>query len=137
MGYLGADAETRAVGGGDTSVTNLRLATTHRKKTAGGDWIDETDWHSISAWRVHPNLQTLLRRGAKVLVKGRLKTRSWEDQNGQKRYKTEVVCSGGDIMLCGGSAAKPSGGAPADGPSQAQAAPAQKRPDFNDEDIPF
>ena len=88
MGHLGQDAETKFTAGG-ISVTNFSLATTRSWKV-GEEWKEETDWHRIVAWRLHEKLLNVLNKGNLVMVCGRLQTRQYE-QNGEKRYITEVV----------------------------------------------
>ena len=101
IGNLGKDAETRQTPGG-TSVTNFSLATTFRvKDQSTGEYSDRTDWHDVVLWRGERVAPYLL-KGKKVFVEGRLQTRSWEDQNGQKRYRTEVICDSFGLMLLGG-----------------------------------
>lgn len=101
IGNLGKDAETRQTPSG-TSVSNFSLATTYRiKDQATGEYNDRTDWHEIVLWRGE-RVAPYLTKGKKVFVEGRLQTRSWEDQNGQKRFRTEVICDSFGLMLLGG-----------------------------------
>ena len=145
IGNLGKDAETRFTPGG-ASVTNFTLATSRRwKDQQSGEWKEETDWHDIVLWRSE-NLAQYLQKGKQVFVEGRLQTRSWEDQNGNKRYRTEVIAEN-LILLRGGGA----DGGGSDEYSQ-QSAPRQQRaaasaPSSNqgdagdqgitDDDVPF
>lgn len=106
MGHLGKDAETKFTQSG-TGVTSFTLATNRRTKDQqSGEWKDETDWHNIVAWRLE-NLSQYLTKGKLVFVEGRLQTRSYEDKDGKKVYRTEVVAD--DVVLVGGRA---EGGAP-------------------------
>jgi single-strand DNA-binding protein len=99
LGHLGKDAETRFIPSGD-SVTNFTLATNRRwKDRQTGEWKEETDWHNIVFWRGE-NLANYLTKGKQVYLEGRLRTRSYEDKDGQKRYATEVVAD--DVILLGG-----------------------------------
>ena len=111
IGHLGKDAETRYTQSG-TSVTSFTLATSRRSKNQQtGEWQEDTDWHDIVLWRAE-NLATYLQKGKQVYVEGRLQTRSWEDQSGNKRYRTEVIAdSFGVILLSGrdGTGEAPSG----------------------------
>jgi single-strand DNA-binding protein len=101
IGNLGKDAETRFTPSG-ASVTNFSVATTRRTKDQQtGEWKDETDWHNIVLWRAE-NLANYLQKGKRIYVEGRLQTRSWEDQSGNKRYMTEVVADAGGVILLGG-----------------------------------
>ena len=100
IGNLGKDAETRHTQSG-TAVTNFSVATTFRiKDAATGDWKDRTDWHDVVLWRGE-RVAPYLTKGKKVFVEGRLQTRSYEDRNGEKRFKTEVVCDPFGLMLLG------------------------------------
>lgn len=101
IGNLGKDAELRHTPNG-VPVTNFSLATTHRQKDPNtGDWNERTEWHDVVLWRAE-RVSVYLKKGKKVFVEGRLQTRSWEDQQGQKRYRTEVVCDSFGLMLLGG-----------------------------------
>ena len=111
IGNLGRDAETRHTQSG-ISVTNFPIGTTHRYKDAQGNFQEKTDWHDVVLWR-GDRVAPYLRKGKQVYVEGRLQTRSYEDQSGQKRYRTEVVCDSFGLMLLGGrdgGAGAPQGG---------------------------
>jgi len=100
IGNLGKDAETRYTPSG-TAVTNFTVATSRRwKDQQTGEWKEDTEWHDVVLWRSE-NLAQYLQKGKQVFVEGRLQTRSWEDQNGNKRYRTEVI-SENLILLRGG-----------------------------------
>ena len=101
IGNLGKDAETRYTPSG-AAVTNFSLATARSlKDPQTGEWKDATDWHDVVVWRAE-KIADYLTKGRQVYVEGRLQTRSWEDQNGQKRYRTEVVADSFGLMLLGG-----------------------------------
>ena len=109
IGNLGKDAETRYTQSG-AAVTNFSVATTRRvKDSQSGDWRDETDWHDVVLWRGE-NIAPYLTKGTQVYVEGRLQTRSYEDQQGQKRYRTEVVADNFNVMLLSGRAGGGGGG---------------------------
>ena len=108
IGNLGKDAETRHTPSG-TAVTNFSLATTSRYKDQMGEWRDRTEWHDIVLWKGE-NVAPYLKKGKKVFIEGRLQTRSWEGQDGQKRYRTEVVCDPFGLMLLGGRDGPSDGG---------------------------
>ena len=143
IGNLGKDAETRYTPSG-TAVTNFSVATTWSlKDPQTGEWKERTDWHDVVLWRAE-KVAEYLKKGQKIYVEGRLQTRSWEDQNGQKRYRTEVVADNFGVMLLGGrdgGGGDFSRGAGASGGSSA-AAPAKGGGDFDgqgvsDDDVPF
>ncbi len=98
IGNLGADPEIRYTGDG-TAVANFRLAT-GRPVKRGDEWEQETDWHRVVAWRRLAEVAgQYLRKGSLVFVEGSLRTRSWEDQDGNKRWITEVHAR--DIQMLG------------------------------------
>ncbi len=136
IGNLGKDAETRYTPSG-AAVTNFRLATARRWKDAQtGEWKDGTDWHDVVLWRAE-KIAEYLTKGRQVYVEGRLQTRSWEDQNGQKRYNTEVVADNFGVMLLGG---REGGGGGASAGSTAAAASRGGDPGdqgVSDDDVPF
>jgi single-strand DNA-binding protein len=148
IGNLGKDAETRFTPSG-TAVTNFTVATSRRwKDQQSGEWKEETDWHDVVLWRSE-NVSQYLQKGKQVLVEGRLQTRSWEDQSGNKRYRTEVVAD--NLILLRGGGADGGGGGGADeysqqGSSRQQAAGAGARnaggaeaedQGITDDDVPF
>jgi len=99
LGHLGKDAETRYTTAG-AAVTNFTLATNRRwKDQQTGEWKEETDWHNIVLWRSE-NVSSYLTKGKQVYLEGRLRTRSYEDKDGNKRYVTEVYAD--DLILLGG-----------------------------------
>lgn len=102
IGNLGKDAETRYTPNG-VAVTSLALATSRRwKDQQTGEWKEETQWHDVVLWRSE-NVAQYLQKGKQVYVEGRLRTRSWEDQSGNRRYRTEVVAD--NLILLSGRGA--------------------------------
>lgn len=99
IGRLGKDPEMRYTASG-TAVVNFSLATNHFMKDQDGNNSDQTEWHQVVAFgRTAEVAGEYLNKGKLVYIEGRLQTRSWDDQNGQKRYKTEVVCA--NLQLLG------------------------------------
>ncbi len=91
IGNLGADPEVRHLQNG-ASVANFRIATseTYKDKTTG-EKREQTEWHSIVAWRGLAEItERFLRKGSKVYIEGKLRTRKWQDKDGVERYTTEV-----------------------------------------------
>lgn len=122
LGNLGADPETRHTQAG-TAITNMRVATSYRPK----DGDEQTEWHSVVLFgRTAELASEYLRKGSKVYVEGRIQTRSWETDGGEKKYRTEIV--GNDVQFLGGD------NRPANNPKQA---PASTGPADYDDDIPF
>ena len=90
IGNVGADPEVRYLEGG-VAVANLRLATTERYKNKNGENIDQTEWHNIVLWRgLAEIVEKYVKKGMRLYIEGRIRTRSWDDQNGVKRYTTEI-----------------------------------------------
>ena len=148
LGHLGKDAETKFTPSG-VAKTSFTIATNRRwKDQQTGEWKEETDWHNCTIWRAE-NVANYLQKGKQVYVEGRLQTRQYE-QDGQKKYFTEVICD--DLVLLGGRGGEaPEGGgdysAPR-GPVSMPRSAQQQRPqapapsdDFNqgitDDDVPF
>src|ERR1700759_3969483 len=101
VGNLGADPETRAMPSGST-VANLRIATTEnwRDKTSG-EQQERTEWHRVALFgRLAEVASEYLRKGSQVYIEGSLRTRKWQDKQGQERFTTEIV--GNDMQMLGG-----------------------------------
>src|ERR1051326_8077786 len=91
IGNLGKDPEVRHLEGG-TTVANFPLATTEVYKDKSGNRQEQTEWHTIVLWRSLAEVaEKYLKKGMQIYVEGKLRTRSWEDKEGHKRYTTEVV----------------------------------------------
>jgi single-strand DNA-binding protein len=111
IGHLGKDAETKFTPSG-ISLSKFSLATNRRTKDQqSGEWKDITDWHNIVAWKTESVANYLL-KGKQIFLEGRIETRSYEDKEGQKKYITEIVCDGVNIMLLGGGGGGGRGDAP-------------------------
>ncbi|MFV0645983.1 MAG: single-stranded DNA-binding protein [Sphingomonadaceae bacterium] len=96
IGNLGADPEVRSFQNGGR-VCNLRIATTESWKDRNtGERQERTDWHSVAIFSdgLVGVAERFLRKGSKIYVEGQLRTRKWQDQNGNDRYTTEVVLQG-------------------------------------------
>jgi single-strand DNA-binding protein len=158
IGNLGKDPEVRAIPSG-AKVANFSIATTDSYTDKNTNQkVEKTEWHNIVMWRGLAEVaEKYLRKGSQIYVEGRLQTRSWDDQNGQKRYTTEIIA---DQMQMLGSPrnraeggegggyqrsepamnARPSGGsfggAPAGGSGGGYSAPASLPPQAED-DLPF
>ena len=122
-GHLGADPEMRYTANG-SAVTNMRVAASERFTTKDGEKQERTEWFSVVCWnKLAEIVGQHLVKGREVLVEGKLQTRSW-DQDGQKRYKTEVVAS--SVVFIG----------PANGRERDDGAPAIDD-DMDVDDLPF
>jgi single-strand DNA-binding protein len=121
IGRLGHDPELRNTGG-NNPVLNMRVATTTRRKD-GDEWVDHTEWHSVTVWgRTAENVVKYCKKGKELYIEGRIQTRKYEDKSGVERYSTEIVAeqvrflgSRGDSAQSGGSVAPTNGKAHSDG----------------------
>lgn len=96
VGNLGADPETRYLPSGE-AVTNIRVATTDRwKDKQTGGMKEATEWHRVSFFgKLATVAGEYLRKGSQVYIEGSIRTRKWQDKDGQDRYSTEIR---GDVM---------------------------------------
>lgn len=91
VGNLGKDPEVRHLEGG-TAVANFPLATTETYKDKSGQRQSQTEWHNIVLWRGLAEVaEKYLKKGNQIYLEGKLRSRSWEDKEGNTRYITEVV----------------------------------------------
>ena len=153
IGNLGADPETRYLPSGD-AVTNIRIATTDTWKDKSGEKQEHTEWHRVAFFgKVAEIAGEYLKKGSPVYVEGRIRTRKWQDKEGQERYSTEFVAD--RMQLLGGRGAGGGGGGGGGGEPMARepaaagagggggrsSAPASGRKggafDEMDDDIPF
>jgi len=120
VGNLGADPEVKSFQNGG-KVCNLRIATSESWKDKNtGDKQERTEWHSVAIFSegLAGVAERYLRKGSKVYVEGQLRTRKWQDQQGNDRYSTEVVLQGpGAVLTMLDSAPGGGGGARAGGGS--------------------
>ena len=134
VGNLGADPETRYMPNGD-AVANIRLATTESwKDKASGEKKEITEWHRVVFYRKLAEIVgQYLKKGSSVYVEGRIRTRKWQDKDGQERYTTEIEAN--EMQMLGGRQSGDS--APSEKPQRnAQGAPRASIEDMDD-DIPF
>ena len=136
VGNLGADPETRYLPSGE-AVTNIRVATTDRwKDKTSGEMKEATEWHRIAFFgRLATVAGEYLKKGSQVYVEGSLRTRKWQDKDGQDRYSTEIR---GDVMQMLGR--REGGGEPRElafetKASEPRGAPPSKKPAGNFDDI--
>ena len=105
IGNVGKDPEMRYTANG-SAVTNFSLAVNRNFTGSDGERREETDWFDIVTWqKLAETVQPVPAEGAAGLRRGRLQTRSWEGQDGQKRYRTEVIAQ--TVLFLGGA---PGGG---------------------------
>jgi len=113
VGNLGKDPETRYSPNGG-AICNVRIATTRNwKDKATGEKKEETEWHSVVFYdRLAEIAGEYLKKGRSVYVEGRLKTRKWQDKEGQDRYTTEIIAA--EMQLLGSREGMGGGSMPAD-----------------------
>ena len=104
IGNLGGDPEMRYTANG-SAVTTFRVAASRSFAGQDGQKREETEWFSVVTWnRLAEICAQYLVKGRTVYVEGRLQTRSWDDQSGQKRYRTELIAEEVKFLGGGGSA---------------------------------
>lgn len=158
IGNVGKDPEVRYIpdaAGGPTStkVASLSIATSERYKDRSGNTVERTEWHNVSVWRGLADVaEKYIRKGAQVYVEGRLRTRSYTDATGVKRYSTEVIAD--SLQMLGRRSDNPATAQQSQGgysspyqtyPTQPQApaapvqdaAPAASTGDNGSDDLPF
>lgn len=114
IGHVGADPEIRRTQDG-RAIVNLRVATSERwRDRVNGEPREKTEWHKVVVFNegLAKVCEQYVRKGMKVYVEGQIQTREWEDQQGQKRYATEIVLQGFNSVLTmldggGGASAEP------------------------------
>lgn len=93
IGNLGADPEMRYTANGN-AVTTFRVASSRNYTSPDGERREETEWFSVVTWnKLAEMCSQYLQKGRRVYVEGRLKTRSWDGQDGQRHFRTEVIAS--------------------------------------------
>ena len=128
IGNLGADPELRYTAGG-TAVASFGIATTEKFKNKDGEKLERTEWHNIVCWaRLAEIANEYLRKGNPVYIEGRIQTRSYEDKDGVKKYRTEIVAR--EMQLLGG---RPRSEQESSQPST----PPEPESPIDDDDLPF
>lgn len=134
IGNLGSDPELRHTPGG-TPVANFRMATNEVYTNREGQREERTEWHRIVAFgRLAEICGQYLKKGRQVYVEGRLRTRDWEDQNGNRRFTTEITATQMVMLGRAGDAGFVPGEEPQESPPEDVQTPAGSG---EDEDLPF
>ena len=108
LGRLGRDPEIRYTQS-QLTIANLNIATDERRPDGNGGWKQETEWHRVVLFGKQADLaKQYLTKGREVLIEGSLRTRQWQDQQGQKRYSTEIVAQ--NMRFVGGRGGQGGGG---------------------------
>ena len=132
IGHLGGDPEVRFTKSG-LQVASFSIATNESWKDAENNWQERTEWHSVIAWtKLAEICGQYLKKGSKIYVEGRLQTRNWDDNNGVKHYKTEIVMN--DMIMLDGKR-NDDASAPQSGGSSSGSFTAEPPPPDND--LPF
>jgi single-strand DNA-binding protein len=135
VGNLGGDPETRYMPSG-SAVTNLTVATNESwKDKQTGEQKERTEWHKVAMFnRLAEVAAEYLRKGSQVYIEGKLRTRKWQDKDGNDRWTTEVVAD--EMQMLGGRSGGGGSASMNQDPGPASA-PAKPGPDDFDDDIPF
>ncbi|MCS5490742.1 single-stranded DNA-binding protein [Algoriphagus limi] len=147
VGNLGADPEVKYLEG-DNVVANLRLATTEAYKDRNGNRVEQTEWHDLELWGGQAKIaEQYLKKGMQIYVEGKIKSDTWQDQEGNNRKRTKIrVLS---FTMLGSRSENPGGGPsegnyqrPASAPGSATSQPASNSMDLapstdEDDDLPF
>jgi single-strand DNA-binding protein len=134
VGNLGANPEVRHTQGGQM-VANLRLATTERWTDRSGQKQEATEWHRVVVWgRQAEIVSQYLTKGRQVYIEGRIRTRQWQDQQGQKRFSTEIVAQNVQLL---GSRSERAPGEEVDAPAAPEDTVTADFGGGPDDDIPF
>lgn len=98
IGRTGKDAEVRTVG--ESKVATFSLATSERyKDSKTGEYKENTEWHNIVCWRATADLaEKYIKKGMNLYIEGKLRTRTWDDQNGVKKSITEIVADSVQLL---------------------------------------
>lgn len=137
IGNVGKDPEVRHLETG-IAVASFTLATSERYRNRNGELQDQTEWHNIVCWRNLAELsEKYIKKGAQIFVEGKIRTRSWADQSGAKRFTTEIVADNIRLLDRKGTVVSPMDApvqvsAPSPAP-QTFAAPVEETSD----DLPF
>ena len=149
IGNLGRDPETRYMPDGG-AITNISIATTSQWKDKSGEKQESTEWHRVAFFgRLAEIAGEYLKKGSQVYVEGRIRTRKWQDKDGQDKYTTEIIAD--EMKMLGsrqgmgggegsGDYARASSGGGNNGGGASKPAPVKSAPakfDDMDDDIPF
>ena len=144
IGNLGKDPETRYLPSGD-AVTNITVATTDTWKDKSGEKQEHTEWHRVAFFgKLAEIAGEYLKKGSPVYVEGRIRTRKWQDKEGQERYTTEIIADRMQMLGSRGGGSEPMAArepkaAPAESAGGGKPAAKKSGASFDDmdDDIPF
>ena len=133
IGNLGSEPEMRFTPNGNP-VTSFRVATNRKYTTGQGERREETEWFTVIAWnRLAEQCNQFLSKGRLIYVEGRLRTHTWDGQDGEKRFRNEVIADHVTFLpnTVGGS------GSPTEGGERDAEADNSENGDLSPEDLPF
>jgi single-strand DNA-binding protein len=135
VGNLGADPETRAMPSG-TTVANLRIATSESwRDKQSGEQQERTEWHRVALFgRLGEIAAEYLKKGSQVYIEGSLRTRKWQDKQGNERYTTEIVAN--EMQMLGGGRGGGTGGGGGGGAAGSGGRGGESFPDYAQSETP-
>lgn len=138
VGNLGKDPEVRHLEGGAV-VAKFPLATSESYKTKDGQRVDQTEWHNVVMWRgLAESAEKYLRKGSLVYVEGKIRTRNWDDKEGNKRYATEIIADTMTMLSGRKNDDHQSGhGASENKPTPHEESPSHEIPGNTGDDLPY
>lgn len=141
IGHVG-QIEIKAYDGqnGPRKCATFSFATTERYRDRNGEIVNNTEWHNIVSWNHAELCEKYVQKGSQLYIEGKLRTRSWDDKNGNKRYVTEILAEKIDLLGKPSSEQKPQQQAPAQQPQpqqRPQTTPLPYPHETDDSDLPF
>lgn len=137
VGNLGKDPEVRHLEGGAV-VAKFPLATSETYKTKEGQRVDQTEWHNIVMWRgLAESAEKYLRKGSLVYIEGKIRTRSWDDKDGNKRFATEIIADTMTMLSSKRTDEQHQQGSSEQKPSSSEESPSVDVPNNSGDDLPF
>jgi len=137
IGNVGQDPEVRHLDK-DVTVANFSLATSESYTAKNGEKVTTTEWHNIVVWRgLAKVVEQYVNKGDKLYIEGRIRTRSWDDKDGNKRYTTEIYADNLEMLTPRGQS---TGGGQQMSEPKNQQAESVNEPDFSsseEDDLPF
>ena len=132
IGRVRKDVEVRTTD--NSKVASFTLATSERFKDRNGEVKEQTEWHNIVVWgKLADVCEKYVQKGSTLYVEGKLRTRSWDDKDGNKRYITEILASAIQLLDKKENSSDPA----ATAPQRPQSTPLPPMGDDDDSDLPF
>jgi single-strand DNA-binding protein len=126
VGFVGNDPEVRYLDSG-TPVANFRMATSENYTNRSGEKVSQTEWHNVVVWRgLAEVVEKYVKKGSQLYIEGRIRTRAWDDRDGNKRYTTEIVAD--NLQMLGKRGETGDVAPPQESPQSSTSAP---KPDNN------